>query len=103
MKTSTTLKWITGGLEAFFSIPILGGIVILSFGWTPLWIMLGLHIITLIFSVREFEGKSGSILGIVTCLVGVIPFLGFALHVATSVVLLIDAARTTAREREEAI
>ncbi|PPA72457.1 hypothetical protein [Jeotgalibacillus proteolyticus] len=100
MKTSTTLKWITGGLEAFFAIPVLGGIVIVSFSWTPLWIMLGLHIVTLVFAAREFEGRSGSILGIVTSVLGFIPFLGFALHVATSIVLLLDAARTTAREKE---
>jgi len=100
MKTSTTLKWITGGLEAFFAIPILGGIVIVATAYNPLWIMLGLHIVTLVFSAREFEGKTGSILGIVTSVVGWIPFVGFIMHIITSIVLLIDASRTTAREKE---
>lgn len=98
LKTSTTLKWVSGGLEAFFAIPILGGTIILSMAWAPLWMMLALHIVTLIFSVKEMESRTGSILGIVTCVVGVIPFVGFVMHVVTSIVLLIDASRTTARE-----
>lgn len=100
MKTSTTLKWVTGGLEAFFAIPVLGGSIILLTAYSPLWIMLALHIVTLIFSVREFEGRTGSIVGIVTSIVGWIPFVGFVMHLITSIILLIDASKTTAKEKE---
>ncbi|KIL46754.1 hypothetical protein [Jeotgalibacillus soli] len=99
MKTSTILKWITGGLEAFFSIPILGGFLIVSNLWAPLWIMLGLHILTLVFAAREMESKTGSIVGIVTSIVGWIPFVGFIMHIITAIILLVDAAATSAREK----
>ncbi|KIL46816.1 hypothetical protein [Jeotgalibacillus campisalis] len=100
MKTSTTLKWVTGGLEAFFAIPFIGGIVIVSLSWAPLWIMLGLHIVTLIFSIRELEARTGSIVGIVASVIGFVPFVGFIMHIAASIILLIDAAKTSAREKE---
>lgn len=63
---STILKWVSGGLEAFWGIPVLGGTIILSMAWTPLWFMLILHIITLIFSVLEKRSFHGSVLGIIT-------------------------------------
>ncbi|TFD97711.1 hypothetical protein [Jeotgalibacillus salarius] len=99
MKISTTLKWITGGLEAFLAIPILGGIIIFGTSWTPLGIMLALHIVTLIFAARDFTSKTGSIFGIVTSVVGVVPFLGFIMHLVTAIILLLDASRSTAQEK----
>ena len=51
--TSTILKWVSGGLEAFWGIPILGGTIILSLGWIPLGIMFFLHVATLIFAVTR--------------------------------------------------
>lgn len=99
MRISTTMKWITGGLEAFFAIPILGGIIIFGTSWAPLGIMLALHIVTLVFAAREYTSKTGSIFGIVTSVVGVIPFLGFVMHVVTAVILLLDASRSTAEEK----
>jgi len=92
LKTSTLLKWITGGLEIFLGIPIIGGMVIVSLAWAPLWIMLGLHIVTLIFSSREHTKIHGSILGIITSVVGFIPFVGMVMHLITGIILLVDAA-----------
>ncbi|GAA0323009.1 hypothetical protein GCM10008967_11920 [Bacillus carboniphilus] len=94
MKTSTILKWITGGLEALLGIPFLGGLLILSLAWTPLYILLALHIITLIFSIRENQNKHGSILGIITSCIGWIPFVGMVMHIITAVFLLIDAHKS---------
>nr|WP_208528099.1 hypothetical protein [Jeotgalibacillus sp. R-1-5s-1] len=99
MRISTVLKWITGGLEAFWAIPVLGGSIIAFTAWTPLWIMLALHIVTLIFAMREFTSKTGSIFGIVTSIIGIIPFVGFIMHLVTSIILLIDASRSTALEK----
>jgi hypothetical protein len=98
MKISTILKWTSGGIEAFLGIPILGGSIILSLAWAPLWIMLALHIVTLIFSVQEKENKHGSILGIVTSCIGWIPVLGMIMHIVTGVFLLIDAYKAPPKE-----
>jgi hypothetical protein len=84
---------VSGGLEALLGVPVLGGTIILGMAWTPLGAMLVLHIVTLIFSLREDENKHGSILGIVTSAIGWIPFVGMIMHIITAVILLIDAAR----------
>lgn len=94
MSVATVLKWISGGLEAFLGIPILGGTIILSMAWVPLMVMLVLHIVTLVFSINEFQNKHGSILGIITSLVGWIPFVGMTMHIITAIFLFIDAYRS---------
>ncbi|RHW31480.1 hypothetical protein D1B31_21980 [Neobacillus notoginsengisoli] len=94
MRTSTILKWVTGGLEALLGIPVLGGLIILSTAWTPLFIMAILHVVTIVFAVRENETKAGNILGLITSLVGWIPFVGMVMHMISAVVILIDAYRS---------
>jgi len=94
VKTSTILKWVSGGLEAFLGIPVFGGIVIVSLLWTPLAIMLALHIVTLIFSSKENEKRHGSILGIVTSAIGWIPVVGMIMHIITAVLLMVDANKS---------
>ncbi|KAB2335523.1 hypothetical protein [Bacillus mesophilum] len=101
MKTSTILKWITGGFEAALGIPILGGLFILSTAWTPLFVMLVLHIVTLVFSSNEGEKKHGSILGIVTSVVGLIPVVGMVMHIITAILLMIDAAKSNKKAEIE--
>ncbi|SET33818.1 hypothetical protein SAMN05216389_10948 [Oceanobacillus limi] len=91
MGTSTIFKWITGGLEAFWGIPVLGGSLILGLAWTPLIFMLVLHIVTLIFSIQDKKKIHGSITGIVTSCLGWIPILGMIMHILTAILLLIDA------------
>ncbi|WP_438447734.1 hypothetical protein [Gorillibacterium sp. sgz5001074] len=93
MKTSKILQWVSGGLEAFLAIPVIGGIFIVSLSWTPLAAMLVLHIITLVFCSQEYENKTGSILGIVTSVLGWIPFVGWIMHVVTAVILMVQASR----------
>jgi hypothetical protein len=93
MMVSTILKLVTGGLEAFWGIPILGGSLILGMAWAPLGVMFILHIITLVFSVIEKRSFHGSILGIITSCLGWIPFVGMTLHIITAIVLLIDGYR----------
>jgi hypothetical protein len=97
MGTSTILKWITGGLEAFLGVPILGGAIVIGFGWTPLLVMLVLHIVTLIFSVKEFQNKHGSILGIITSVLAWIPVVGMIMHMISGLLLIIDAYRSKTR------
>ncbi|MED3625334.1 hypothetical protein [Neobacillus thermocopriae] len=88
---SRNLKWVAGGLEAFLGIPILGGFFIILWNWAPLAIMLVLHIITLIYSNKEGKVKTGPILGIVSSVVGLIPIVGWFLHIITAIFLLIEA------------
>lgn len=87
------MKWITGGLEAFLAIPVLGGIIIVRLLWIPLAIMLVLHIVTLVLTKKDGGASAGSILGIVTSCVGWIPFVGWVMHILTAVFLMIGAAK----------
>lgn len=93
MSTSKVLKWVTGGLEALLGIPILGATIIISFLWTPLLLMLILHIITLVFTKKEEGSITGSVLGIVTSCIAWIPFVGMIMHILSAIFLMIDAAK----------
>jgi hypothetical protein len=94
VKTSRLLKLVSGGIEALLAIPVLGGLIIVSLAWTPLLVMLVLHIVTLVYCNQERESKAGSIVGIVTSALGWIPFLGWMMHVATAILLLLSAAKS---------
>ncbi|AIF67627.1 membrane protein [Terribacillus saccharophilus] len=91
MSATRTMKLITGILEAILAIPVLGAIIIVSNGWMPLVIMLVLHIITLVLAVRVQGPLAGSIVGIVASALGWIPFVGWILHAAAAIVLLVEA------------
>ncbi len=95
-KTSTILKFVSGGLEALLGIPFLGGMIVITLFWTPLALMLALHIVTLVFSLKEEEKKHGSILGIVTSVIGWIPLVGMIMHIVTGVLLIVDAYKANA-------
>lgn len=56
-------------------------------------LMLALHIIGLVLSIKSNMKKVGHILGIVTSCVGFIPFVGMVLHILTAIFLLIEAAK----------
>ncbi|MFS0784349.1 hypothetical protein [Bacillus sp. 1P06AnD] len=87
------LKWVTGGLEAFLGIPFIGGATIISLGWTPLAVMLILHILAVVFAYNNGLKAPGNILGIVASVIGWIPFVGMILHILTAIIVLIDAAQ----------
>jgi hypothetical protein len=91
MNISAVLKWLSFAYEGFLGIPIIGGAFILGFGWAPLGIAFILHLVTLIFSIRQGVGKVGSILGLVTSAIGFIPVLGMIMHIITALVLLVSA------------
>ncbi|WHY67842.1 hypothetical protein [Neobacillus sp. SuZ13] len=94
MSTSRILKWVSGGLEALLGIPVLGGTIVLSLVWTPLAIMLILHIVTLVITKKEGSGSiTGSVLGIITSCIGWIPFVGMIMHIISAIILMVDAAK----------
>ncbi|MGF7535066.1 hypothetical protein AAGG74_15455 [Bacillus mexicanus] len=91
MLLSTIFKWISGIGEAILGIPFLGGLYIIANGWTPLFVMFVVHLITLFFSLKDRKKVSGSILGIFTSLIGWIPVLGMIMHLITATFLILDA------------
>lgn len=93
MSTSRILKWVSGGLEAILGIPVLGGLMIIGLYWTPLVIMLALHIITLILTKKDRGATTGSILGIITSCVGWIPVVGMIMHILSAIFLMMDASK----------
>jgi len=95
--TVRLLKWVSGGLEAFFGIPILGGSIILSLSWTPLIVMLVLHIIIVVFSYQQDETAYGNIVGIVTSCIAWIPIIGMIMHIITAIVIFIEVIKQPER------
>ncbi|RXZ83469.1 hypothetical protein EBB07_06560 [Paenibacillaceae bacterium] len=94
MSNSRVLKWVTGGLELFLAIPMLGGLIVVGSGYVALGVMFILHVITLILSSQNREPVYGPVLGIVTSLVAWIPFLGWLMHLVTGILLLVNAAQS---------
>ncbi|MFP4697996.1 MAG: hypothetical protein ACLFMO_04750 [Eubacteriales bacterium] len=92
MSTSRVLKWVTGGLEALLGIPILGATIIIGFLWIPLFVMLALHIVTLVLTKKDNGKTTGSILGIITSCIGWIPIVGMIMHILSAIFLMISAA-----------
>ena len=101
MKNSTILKWVTGGLEALLGIPIIGGSIILSMSWTPLILMAILHTITIVISTKEHQPRAGNILGLITSIIGWIPFIGMILHMISALIILIDAYRSQVKSSRQ--
>ncbi|MBA2176430.1 hypothetical protein H0266_16145 [Halobacillus locisalis] len=99
MKLSTLLKWITGVCEALLAIPLAGGLFVLSGGWGALLFMFVAHLITLIVAINDNRTYGGNILGMITSAVAVIPIVGWIMHTVTAIVLLIDAGRSTRKDK----
>lgn len=98
MTSSRILKWVTGSFEILLGIPILGGAFILGTYYTPLVVMLILHIVTLILSAKNKEAKYGSILGIITSVVAWIPIVGMILHIISGILLMVTAAKNDSQK-----
>lgn len=93
MSASRVLKWVTGSMEAILGIPLLGATIILGLYWTPLVVMLVLHIITLVLTKKDGGPSTGSILGIVTSCIGWIPLVGMIMHILSAIFLMLNAAQ----------
>ena len=84
MKTHKIFQLITAILESILAVPFLGAVIILGLGWSPLFLMLILHIVTLLFCNEVNAEKKGSILGILASVLGWIPIVGLLLHIVTT-------------------
>ncbi|NBD24120.1 hypothetical protein [Paenibacillus glycinis] len=98
MTGAQAMKWLTGVFELILAIPIIGGLIIVSSSYSALGIMLLLHILTLVLSAMNRESKYGSIMGIITSVLGWIPFIGWFLHLVSAILLMVSAAQ---RSREQ--
>ncbi|MER2090064.1 MAG: hypothetical protein ABS920_10015 [Sporosarcina sp.] len=97
MNFSTGMKWVTAIAEGFLAIPLIGGLYVISSGYSILGIMFVLHAITLLLSIREGQGKAASILGLVTSVVSAIPFIGWFMHLITAGALFLSAITSKRR------
>ncbi|MEI3607603.1 hypothetical protein SPD48_18125 [Pseudogracilibacillus sp. SE30717A] len=93
MSISRIMKWVSGGLELFLAIPIVGGSIVISTGYIALIIMLGIHITSLVIAINAQTSKVGNIFGIVTSCLAWIPLVGWILHLVTGIILAIDASQ----------
>ncbi|UVI31096.1 hypothetical protein [Paenibacillus spongiae] len=93
MTNSRILRILTGLLELILAIPVLGGLIVVGFSYTPLGLMFILHLITLVLSLNNREPIYGSVFGIVTSALAWIPVLGWIMHLVSAILLLISAAQ----------
>ncbi|WCF11496.1 hypothetical protein NDS46_31560 (plasmid) [Paenibacillus thiaminolyticus] len=90
MSAAKMLKWGLFGYEAFLAIPLIGGTFIVANGWIPLWIAFFLHVAGFFFSKQAKMSAVGNGFGIVTSIIGFIPFVGWFFHAITAITLLVE-------------
>lgn len=100
LKLSTWSKGVSGGFEALLAIPIIGGTWILLSGYQLIWIAFLLHLITLGISIAKKTSFLPSIVGIITCMVAIVPVVGWFFHAVTAVLLLISAMKDKKTESQ---
>jgi hypothetical protein len=91
MTTNQRLQLAGGIIETILGFPVLGGMFILSHGWLPLLGALIFHIVTLVYVVNERGNKVGPLMGIAANTLGIIPFVGWILHIVAATFLLTTA------------
>ncbi|OXM13065.1 hypothetical protein [Paenibacillus herberti] len=91
MSLAKALRIISGICEGLLAIPFLGGLFVISSGYSALGFMFIFHLIVLFISRSQREPIYGSAAGIAASLLGWIPFLGFILHAASAALLLFSA------------
>jgi len=88
--------------EGFMAIPIIGAFFVIGYGYTPLAIAFILHVVALVLSVKENRSKAPSILGMITSVIAIIPFVGMTMHFITAIVYLVSAVgHTKSAKRNE--
>lgn len=100
LSNSKALKLTTAILETILAIPVLGGAIVMGTLYWALAIMFVLHLITLILSVINKESFYGSVVGLITSCLAWIPFLGWALHLITAILLYVTALKKENKPQE---
>ncbi len=102
MKVSRILMLVAAACELLLAIPVLGGWFVLATGWGALGFMFLLHLVTLVLAARERVPYYGPIVGLVTSALGWVPFLGWAMHLASGIALLVNAFQGQQQQRRDA-
>ncbi|MCR6097666.1 hypothetical protein HXA31_00535 [Salipaludibacillus agaradhaerens] len=107
MSNSTSLKFLSGCLQLFFSIPLISFLYIVwMFQAYPIFqLMFIVHLITLIVSLIERRRFYGSVLGMTASLIGgdEISMEGFfLLHTGVTIIIFHDAFKSRKTENAEA-
>lgn len=76
--------------EATLAIPVIGGVIVISSGYTVIGLMLALHIANLVLRIIDGQSKFTPIFGIVLTLLTWIPVIGWLVHCALAITYLID-------------
>src|SRR5699024_1586974 len=92
MSVSRILKWVTGSFEAIVDIPLFGASYVVGSVYIALAVMLILCILTSVVTTRTGGKTVGSILGIVTSCIAWIPFVGFIMHILSTIFLMVNAS-----------
>ncbi len=93
MKLRQIFKLVTAIGESVLAIPVVGGLMIILSLWSLLFVMLGLHIATVVLYSKDKKRSKANVLGIVTSVVGFIPIVGWIMHVITTIVLWVSFSR----------
>ncbi|AIQ27205.1 membrane protein [Paenibacillus sp. FSL P4-0081] len=83
-------KWGTFAYEAFLALPFIGGAFVVANAWVPLGVAFLLHAVAVIILLRERGSIIGNAVGIITSVVGLIPFVGWIMHAITALILLVE-------------
>ena len=84
------LKLAGAAMEFFLGIPFLGGLFIVSMGWSPLGFMIVYYVAVLILAIMAGAPKWGPGVGFVVSILAFIPFFGMFLHWLACICLLVD-------------
>lgn len=84
---SKNIKFVSAIFETVLAVPFLGGFFVLFTAWTLLAVGLVLGIMGVVICSKEKKSKSGHVLQIITSCVGWIPFVGWAMHLFSAIVL----------------
>lgn len=90
-------KWGTFAYEAFLALPFIGGAFVVANAWVPLGVAFLLHAIAVVILLRERGPVIGNVVGVVTSVVGLIPFVGWIMHAITAFILLVEGISASRR------
>lgn len=97
----THYKWITGGLELMFSIPVLSMLLVSDTFYFPVIVMFAAHAFTFFTSIGEKKYSYGSVVGMFVVIIGIFYTHGWLLHLITAGLLLMNATLEQKRNDEE--
>lgn len=90
-------KWGTFAYEAFLALPFIGGTFVVANAWVPLGVAFLLHAVAVVILLRERGPVIGNVVGIVTSVVALIPFVGWFMHAVTAIILLVEGISASRR------